>query len=98
MQRGLPSGPGEGRGRAGAAGVGNRAYEFTPFQPQGASGPEKPTNQALQPSARKHHGRGGDSVASRGAIGLYGRALEVRTIWLGGLGATWKADMQGVRI
>lgn len=29
-------------------------------------------------------------MASRGAIGLYGRALEVRTIWLGGLGATLK--------
>lgn len=40
---------------------------------------------------------GGDNRASRGTAGLWVRTPEVTAIWLGGLGATWKGDMQGVR-
>lgn len=36
-------------------------------------------------------------MASQGALLRLGGALEVRTIWLGRLGASWKEDKQGVR-
>lgn len=61
---------------------------------QGASSMEKAISQALQPSARKRHREG--TVWPAGVPSGFGwGSWRVTTIWLGGLGATWKGDRQG---
>lgn len=77
--------------------MGTRHLQTHTFGPKGASSTEKMMNQALQPFAKKRH-REGTAWPARVPPGFEWRPWRVRTIWLGGLVATWKADRQGVRI